>query len=38
LKSGSDPVKIRGLGIVTVTFLNPIPPATSITSPPISGV
>jgi hypothetical protein len=38
LKSGSDPVKIRGSGVAAVTFLNPIPPTTSITSPPISGV
>jgi hypothetical protein len=38
LKSGSDPVKIRGSGIVAVTSLNPIPPPTSRTSPPSSGV
>jgi hypothetical protein len=38
LKSGSDPVMIRGPGVAAVTFLNPIPPATSITSPPFSGV
>jgi hypothetical protein len=38
LLSSSDPLKIRGSGIATVTFLNPLPPPTSITSPPNSGV
>jgi hypothetical protein len=38
LRSSSDPVKIRGRGIVAATFLNPIPPPTSRTSPPSSGV
>jgi len=38
LKTGADPVKIRGSGIAAVTFLNPIPSATSRTSPPNPGV
>jgi len=38
LKSGADPVKIRGSGVVNVTFLNPIPPRKSKLSPPNSGV
>jgi hypothetical protein len=38
LKFGSDPVKIRGSGVAAVTFLNPIAPPKSTTSPPNSGV
>ena len=37
-RTGSEVVKIRGTGVATVTFLNPIPPKTSLPSPPSSGV
>lgn len=37
-QNGSEAVKIRGTGIATVTFLNPIPPKTSLASPPCRGV
>jgi hypothetical protein len=38
LKAGSDSMEIRGSGVAAVTFLNPIAPPSSRTSPPNSGV